>query len=173
MDITVNTWAQRGLWLSKRCAITPAHRLQWSKSLTNTMQAFIGIQCLYYLDTTLTKTSILLLLYRIFGVCKKYRIAISISGLLVICYWVLCTTLAFTGCSPIEKNWNHLAPGHCIDFLNFLRWSGIGNVIINLLILSLPIPMIWRLTASTRQKVAISGMFALGLLYATWSRHES
>ena len=135
--------------------------------LTNIIQVFQGIQCLYYLNIALTKISILLLYYRIFGICKKYQIAIILSGFVVICYWIPCTTLAFMGCSPIENNWNHLAPGHCVDILDFLRWNGICNLIINLLILSLPIPMVWHLRASTRKKVAISGIFALGFLYAS------
>ena len=152
----------------KGCAVS--YRLDLLKWLhkstikTKRLQTFVGVQLLYFLNAALTKFSILLLLYRIFGLKKRFRQAVWISGLVVITYWLSCSMVAIMGCIPVEKNWNESTPGTCVDRISFLRWNGICNLLIDLLILCLPIPMLWRLELPLRRKVEMTGTFALGLL---------
>lgn len=109
--------------------------------------------------------SLLFLYQRIFGVVKSFRIALYFSGFLVFGYWISCTILAFTGCRPLARNWDKTVPGTCVDLIAFFRWNGICNLLIDFIILCLPLPMVWRLRITTKQKLVLSSIFALGLLY--------
>ena len=48
----------------------------------------------------------------------------------------------------------------------FSRWplltNGIANLMLDVLVLALPVTMVWRLRMELRQKLALSGIFALG-----------
>lgn len=127
-------------------------------------QAFVGIQTSYFLNAMLTKVSLLFLYYRIFGVVTKFRVALWISAFIVIGFWIPCTILAFLGCQPFERNWDKSIPGSCVDLYSFFRYNGIANLAIDFLILLLPLPMVWRLKAPVRQRIELTGIFALGLL---------
>ncbi|KAL8868716.1 MAG: hypothetical protein Q9174_004804 [Haloplaca sp. 1 TL-2023] len=118
---------------------------------------------LYFLNATLTKVSLLLLYHRIFGVVKKFRYALWISAFCVMAWWIATTILAFLGCTPIAYNWNKNIDGQCVDLVAFFRWNGICNLLLDFLILLLPLPMVWRLSISSRNKLELSGMFLLGL----------
>ena len=115
--------------------------------------------------------SLLFLYQRIFGVVRPFRIALLAAGFCVIGYWIACTILAFTACHPLARNWDKTVPGTCVDLIAFFRWNGICNLIIDFMILMLPMPMVWRLKITLKQKVVLSGMFALGLLYVRSAFH--
>ena len=117
----------------------------------------------------LTKISILFLLYRIFGHFKRFRFALGSAAIFVISIWIPCTLLTFWSCTPIEKNWNKAFPGRCIDQIEFFRLNGVCNLLSDVLILLLPVPMVCRLEIKTRQKVEVLLMFAFGLLYVSHS----
>lgn len=53
---------------------------------------------------------------------------------------------------------------HCIDIQSYLWGVVLSNLVIDLAILYLPLPMVWKLQLSIRQKLALTGMFLLGLL---------
>ncbi|KAI4202283.1 MAG: hypothetical protein LQ350_002667 [Teloschistes chrysophthalmus] len=126
-------------------------------------KAFVGIQTLYFLNATLTKISLLLLYHRIFGVVKRFRLALWLGAFLVVAWWIATTILGFLGCTPFAYNWNKKIDGQCVDLVMFFRWNGICNLLLDFLILLLPLPMVWRLSITARQKTEISGMFLLGL----------
>jgi len=128
------------------------------------IQAFVGIQTLYFLNAAVTKISILLLYYRLFGVVQKFRWALWGTSFVVLGYWIACTILAFLGCDPFARNWNKKISGTCVNLVKFFIWNGISNLLIDFLILLLPIPIVWRLSAPTRQKLELSSIFLFGLL---------
>ncbi len=128
------------------------------------IQSFLAVQVMYFSNAAVTKMSLLLLYYRIFGVVIRFRIALYISSFIVMGYWVACTIVAIAGCHPVSKNWDKLGPGVCIDEINFFRWNGICNLIIDVLVLCLPMPMVWRLKIDLKQKLVLSAIFGLGAL---------
>ncbi|KAJ5718278.1 hypothetical protein N7488_003924 [Penicillium malachiteum] len=125
-------------------------------------KSFLAIQLVYFLNAVFTKASLLLLYYRIFGVVRGFRWAVWVSGFLVVAYWIACTLVTIFECWPIPKLWIPNHPGKCINIGAFGRWSGLANVIIDILILCLPYPMAWRLQVTLRQKLILTGIFLLG-----------
>ncbi|KAJ5555276.1 hypothetical protein N7461_003746 [Penicillium sp. DV-2018c] len=110
----------------------------------------------------MTRTSLLLLYHRIFGIVKGFRWALGVSGFLVIGYFIACVTVSIAGCSPVAKFWHTSLPGHCIDEVAFFRWNGVANMFLDFLVLLLPLPMVWRVNTTRRQKWILTGIFLLG-----------
>jgi hypothetical protein len=127
-----------------------------------TLKSFLATQMLYLVNAVLTKASLILLYYRIFGVVRGFRWALWASFCLVICYYVACVIVSICGCSPVSKYWDSSLPGTCIDSIAFFRWNGVANMLLDVLILCLPYPMAWRLQTTLRQKWILTGIFLLG-----------
>ncbi|KAJ5769392.1 hypothetical protein N7520_003951 [Penicillium odoratum] len=123
---------------------------------------FIAIQLLYVLNAALTKTSLLLLYHRIFGVVRGFRWVLWVSGIFVGAWWMAGTLCIIFECWPIAKLWTPNLPGRCISIGAFGRWNGIANIVTEVLVLCLPYPMAWRLQTSVRQKLILTGIFLMG-----------
>ncbi|KAL5593112.1 hypothetical protein FOBRF1_012214 [Fusarium oxysporum] len=71
-------------------------------------------------------------------------------------------------CTPIRWNWDRFG-GEDVDFwcmdLNKLQWSiNITNIIFDVVVLVLPIPLIWKTKSTFRRKLGIVLMFSLGVV---------
>jgi len=83
----------------------------------------------------------------------------------VLLYFVVNLLVAIFECTPVAFYWDKsITGGTCINQNQFYRWNGVANLLIDFMILTLSIPMIWRLNLAFRQKVSLSGIFLLGLL---------
>lgn len=67
-------------------------------------------------------------------------------------------------CIPTSDAWNSSGHGHCIDDLPILAVTVSWGVFIEMIIWTLPIPMVWRLHTTKSNKIALTGVFALGIL---------
>ena len=74
------------------------------------------------------------------------------------------TLMAFLICRPFAKNWNPFLPGVCGSSINSVLATSIINLSIDIIILILPMPMIWRLQMAARRKVALTITFGLGFM---------
>lgn len=126
------------------------------------VQSFIAVQITYFTNAVFTKASLLILYHRVFGVVTGFRWALWISGAIITSYFIACVIASVAGCDPVSYFWDKDQPGSCIDEVNFFRWNGIVNLLLDVLVLSLPFPMTWRVKTSIRQKLILSGIFALG-----------
>lgn len=96
---------------------------------------------------------------------RWYRAVLLGAWVVVILYWIVDLFVAIFECTPVAFYWDlSIKGGTCIDQNAFYRWNGVANLLIDFLVLSLPIPMIWRLSLPTKEKVSLSGIFLLGLL---------
>jgi hypothetical protein len=105
--------------------------------------------------------------YRIFHVSSAFRYQLFISAGLVVGWWVGCTVATLTNCIPLEWSWiNSLAdPRYCFNYNIFWMASGVCEIFLDVLILTLPISVVVRLQFSMKQKLTVSGIFLLGGLY--------
>ena len=67
-------------------------------------------------------------------------------------------------CRPFEYNWNKYIPGICGDTTQAYEAVGILNLITDLTIIILPMPVLWKLQLPVAKKVALT-MFGVGVLY--------
>lgn len=125
----------------------------------------MALQIFYFFSAALFKTSLILLYYRIFGVSRRFRIALVVALTLVLFYFVACLLAAIFECNPVASYWDKTIPGFkCVNEVAFYRWNGVANLLIDFMILTLTIPMIWGLSLKLQQKLQLSALFLLGAL---------
>ena len=69
-----------------------------------------------------------------------------------------------TVCQPLSYTWNESIPGHCGDILAGYVFSAIINVILDVAVIFLPMPVLWKLQMRLSKKVLIFGVFGLGTM---------
>lgn len=68
-------------------------------------------------------------------------------------------------CRPVSYNWDKTVPsGHCTNEQLAFLLAGIMNFLIDVLVVVLPIPMLWRLQMPLSVKLGLLGMFGLGAM---------
>ena len=123
---------------------------------------FYAYETIYTVAIFLAKMSILLFYSRIFKE-RKFLIALRTTFALVIGWFVAVEIVVLAECRPVAALWDPtITGGYCIDIHNFLMGAGIPNVILNVIVLLLPMPMIWTLEIERKHKIALSSVFMLG-----------
>jgi hypothetical protein len=136
----------------------PQKLANWAKYLT-------AIEFVYLGFVNVPKVAILLLYNNLFP--RHMRIHIYIQ--LMMGYLVLTTisTLiaAFTICRPFAANYDmSLAATHCGDREGLFVWASFPNIISDLIILVMPLPIVIHLKINTRLKMGLLLTFVVGSL---------
>ncbi|KAI1743044.1 hypothetical protein F4680DRAFT_445515 [Xylaria scruposa] len=121
----------------------------------------------WILGICLIKSSILVEWYRLFAPSRARTVfTISCSALLTVnllSYVGLLITLNLN-CRPFERIWNKAVQGSCIDLRTIHLAAATINLILNLAILLLPQPIIWKLQLSYPKKIGVSTVYTIGIL---------
>lgn len=66
-------------------------------------------------------------------------------------------------CSPAAYQWDNTIPqGRCFNVLAFYRWMSFPNIVTDVHILTLPLPMVWGLQTSRNTNFGITMVFLTG-----------
>ncbi|PQE24165.1 integral membrane protein [Rutstroemia sp. NJR-2017a BVV2] len=117
---------------------------------------------LYATTIMLIKISALLLYRRLFQVERKFNIALWSVGAVCVAWWIVTAIYPWSNCHPISKTVNPLEPGTCVQLTPWYLGSAFINAFLDLVVLVLPIPVIWRLKMSIRRRLLIMSIFVLG-----------
>jgi hypothetical protein len=102
-------------------------------------------------------------LARIFCV-RSFRIAAYTTTAFAVLWAVGTILMILTICRPLPKFWNRELPGECGDLVTTLLVFGGLDVVLDVVILLLPIPMVWQLQMPFANKIGLACIFAMGLL---------
>lgn len=112
-----------------------------------------------------TKLSILLLYLKLLAPGMKLRSAVYGILAFVATYTIAMELSLLFACNPILKLYHHYLKGSCsINIIAHALTQGVLNIVSDILILIVPIPMVWSLQMSTKHKVGVVGIFATGLV---------
>ena len=128
---------------------------------------------MYLLSIYGYRLALLLMYIRLFGVSKPFRIA-TFAVMTFVTGYLFCNflTLLF-GCTPVQKYWKPEIPGHCI-VLNKADYAyGSMNVASDVLLFLLPLPMVWQLQLSPKEKIGLCLVFMGGIMYVTLLKSKS
>lgn len=128
---------------------------------TRFFKIFLADQFIYALTSPAVKLSIVLFYRKIFAV-RKFRIAANyLIGTCVA--WGTATFLsAALQCMPLAKFWDPSVNGYCFNRAKFVLGIQGVNIFLDIVILCMPMPMVWRLQRPWQDKLALSGVFLLG-----------
>ncbi|ESZ91059.1 hypothetical protein SBOR_8553 [Sclerotinia borealis F-4128] len=131
------------------------------------LQTFAKLQIvmviLYSASVTFPKLSMLGLYLRIF-VGKRERIAAYTTMGIVSASFIALILCALLQCAPLGYLWNKAGHpgGHCFNTGVFWRYGSLPNLITDLAMLVLPLPCIWKLKLSQRDKIGLVFTFITG-----------
>ncbi|KAI1383634.1 uncharacterized protein F4822DRAFT_83365 [Hypoxylon trugodes] len=150
-------WRNIGLGLHAEIVLgeNPLYLIQGAKYL------YIAI---FFFDSSITfpKLSALFFYARVFRSNNRtFKIHLWVVGCLVSGWLVSAYFSTIFQCTPIEKAWNSLLPGHCIDTFGWYLATAAISVAVDFYILLLPVPMIWALKISLRRRLWLLGAFFL------------
>lgn len=120
---------------------------------------------MYIPAINIVKISILLLYLRIFSASKKFKASIWATLIFVVGLFISSGLSILFACRPVKKLFNPELDGSCVDIRMHVNVTSAIQILADFMILVLPLPMIWALKTSRKQKFAVSGIFATGLLY--------
>ncbi|KAI1642156.1 uncharacterized protein F4817DRAFT_309416 [Daldinia loculata] len=111
-----------------------------------------------------TKLSVLALYYRIFA-AAKFRILVIATAICVVIWLIVMEIILGLGCQPVQGWWNTAAAATatCVDKLAFTYSTNIINLIFDMWIFTMPIPIILGLQASMEKKIGLCFLFSMGL----------
>lgn len=135
----------------------PQKLVLWAKSL-------VATPILYLAAVLFPKLAILAIYLRIF-VKKPYRVACYIVAGIITANWIGTTVAGFLLCIPFDYLWDKRIPGgHCFNVSAWFRWASLANIVTDVVMLVLPLPVIWKIHTTTHIKVGLTITFATGSL---------
>lgn len=128
------------------------------------LQNFWVSIALYNLTLALVKLTFLFQYYRVLSVHKMKRV-IFILGTIIMLWAVSQLLVTVFTCSPVQKFWQTDLPGTCVPNLPFWYLNAAGNIVSDLAIFIMPLPVLNRLQLRKKQKYFLMAIFSLGFLY--------
>lgn len=116
---------------------------------------------IYNISLSMTKISILLQYLRLFAVSSA-RIAcwIVLAATVIFGIWSVFGNIFL--CKPVAYWWNKSLDGHCLDERSVWLSNSIVNMATDIIIVLIPIPVVFRLCISLKQKLSLTLLFVLG-----------
>lgn len=118
------------------------------------------------LTVTCVRISVLLLYRRIFVTEAFRRFTLVIGALCIV--WAFANVFGQVFlCSPMSAAWhpNLIFSDKCKDVQAMYYGVSISNMLLDIIILCLPLPLIWGLPLSWSKKFGLCGIFSLGSLW--------
>lgn len=92
---------------------------------------------------------------------------------MVACYTVVIAGLLLFGCRPIRAAFDpyEFGTGTCVDLPSLYIAIAVANIVSDVVLFTIPIPMIIRLKMPTAQKIGAALMFGIGSMYVSVTYH--
>ncbi|KAI1771724.1 hypothetical protein F4818DRAFT_445055 [Hypoxylon cercidicola] len=117
----------------------------------------------FYASSCLSRLAICVLYYHLFPQ-RPVLIVLYIITAVLICLPIITVIMALAACRPFSAAWAapEIQASHCINREALFLWSIFPNILVDLALLTLPIPIIWRLATTIHLKVALTVTFLIG-----------
>lgn len=134
------------------------------------MMLFLLLKAFTPLATCAVKLSVLILYLRVFGGSLPWMRITCVVGIILLLGYHISFAIAFGAmCGPNPKAGCQVAmlmafvSDKCTRSRVLLLLMGVGNSFIDLILLLLPLPVIWKLQMPLRRKVQTSAVFLIGI----------
>lgn len=122
------------------------------------------LACYYYTMVAVPKLAVLALYSRLLTI-EPYRTIIRVLATILVLSAIVIFVMCLNLCQPFEANWNPYIPGaKCLDQQAFYTYASLPNIVTDVAMLILPIPVVWKLHASKKVKLGLVATFLTGSL---------
>ena len=136
--------------------VSPSERLYWAKS------SLIAAPVVYSVAVAFPKLAILAIYLKVF-VDKFSRLCCYGTAAIIVLTAVVNIPTTIWQCSPVEYLWDKSDPkGWCFDLVLHFRYGSLPNIVTDVIMLILPMPVIWKLHTSRRVKIGLAATFLTG-----------
>ncbi|KAI8950443.1 hypothetical protein F4801DRAFT_590393 [Xylaria longipes] len=146
--------------------------------LTVQVKLLLICEFTYLLSVTMIKLSMLFLYHRIYTTptFRRWCYFVIALGFIYISEYGLRRQLLtpndavgfipvfLTNCIPLSQYWDPKPTGWCRNTVISDSATVAGNLLLDILVLALPMPVLWRLQMSVRDKITVTAMFSIGLV---------
>ena len=135
--------------------------------VARTLELYFYAQIFYKVTFGLTKVSVLLLYLRVFGIWKLFRVLCWLMIGIVVSFTIASVVVSILQCSPVAFAFDKSVAngnGTCIDLTKFWYANAGFNIGSDAIIIAMPIIPVRSLSIPTSSKVALCGVFAVGIL---------
>jgi hypothetical protein len=125
----------------------------------------LGVQLItafYIGSVNFIKISALTLYARLFRVSRRMIYVLWTLGFIVTCWWIASEVLPWFACNPPKKTLDPFIPGVCVSRIKYYHALGLINPLLDITILLLPMPIVWKLRMNWKRKLLASSVFVLG-----------
>lgn len=130
---------------------------------TVSFKLFITAAAIWGFAVSTVKISILIFYHRIFSFNNRTFTAILWTvGAFIVCYCLTQSIASILACLPVRSNWTPGMDHYCVNIPVAATIIASCNVLSDIVILILPMPLLYRLQKPLGQKLQIMGIFLLG-----------
>ncbi|KAI0188020.1 hypothetical protein EV127DRAFT_137650 [Xylaria flabelliformis] len=133
------------------------------EQLTIQVKLLLICEFTYLLGVAFIKLSMLFLYHRIYTTPTFKRWVYFVIVLDVI-YIIAFIPIFLTNCIPLSQYWDPKPTGWCRDTVISDSATVAGNLLLDIFVLGLPLPVLWRLQMSVRDKITVTAMFSIGIV---------
>lgn len=108
------------------------------------------------------KASILYFYHRVFFVSRTFTRVGWAVGLFVFGYSGILAIAATLQCFPLRHIWDPSVGGYCLAIPLASTILAVFNVLTDIVIISMPLPVLWKMQTANKEKIQIMGIFLLG-----------
>ncbi|EME39876.1 hypothetical protein DOTSEDRAFT_104226, partial [Dothistroma septosporum NZE10] len=117
---------------------------------------------LYHIGLGSAKLSIVSQCLSVFGSIRRFVIACYVVGAIMIAYMLFTVSITVFLCKPVSYFWHPERPGSCLPRLPIWFFNSGFDVVTDILVAGLPLPVVRSLNLPKRQKYMLLFVFALG-----------
>ena len=118
------------------------------------------------------KTSLLLFYVRLFP-NRRMRIVSYITGAIMWGFCIASIIVDIDTCTPISYFWDKKIKGYCINTDVFYFVGSTTQLVTDVAVLLIPLPVVWNLHIGTTKKIGLSIILLLGGMYGSLSFESS
>ena len=118
-------------------------------------------EIIYAMAIGLNKYSILLFYRRLFPSKSILRL-LQVVASVVLAWQIAIIAGIIWQCRPVQKAWDITVPGTCIDVAKLFLGNAIPNIITDVVIIMIPLPLTWNLQLPRSQRLLLCGVFLTG-----------
>ncbi|KUI69419.1 hypothetical protein VM1G_04922 [Cytospora mali] len=133
------------------------------------MRLFVPAQLLWAASNTCVKFSILSLYTTLFPNKRVIQICYATMALTT-AYFIMVFLEGFLLCKPVQFNWDKTIAGICTGENTAYLVAGVTNLVVDMFIVILPMPLVFRLQMTLSRRISVAGMFSLGALICVMSQ---
>ncbi|PLB50872.1 hypothetical protein P170DRAFT_406305 [Aspergillus steynii IBT 23096] len=133
--------------------------------LVISLKVFFASEWFFVTAVAAFRLAIICLYLELFQVAWFYRCAIT-TIVLVVLYWLASILTITLLCRPINSNWNPTIERTCGNVAKTEYASAGFNLAVDLLVVTLPMPIVWKLQMTEKKKFGVTAAFLLGLITA-------